>query len=164
MFHREGRYTARTHPQKSWKWRQKRYWGQLNKTRKDNYVFGDKDTGAYVLKFAWFPIERHIVVKGTASPDDPTLRAYWEERRQTQSAKGHPRQIQRLIKRQKGLCPICGDNLENGEELQVHHLTPRRKSGNDDDANLGLVHLYCHQQAHGNPKVLTMARERVQQT
>jgi len=80
MFHRALRYTKRTHPRKPWYWRKTRYWGRFNRTRQDTWVFGDKRSGAYLLKFAWFWRIHHALVKGTASPDDPALREYWEQR------------------------------------------------------------------------------------
>ena len=58
-----------------------RYFGQFNKSRHDRWVFGDRDSGAYLLKFAWTNIVRHQMVKGGASPDDPALADYWAERR-----------------------------------------------------------------------------------
>ena len=35
-----------------------RYWGQLNPDRDDHWVFGDKHTGEYLLKFSWFKIDQ----------------------------------------------------------------------------------------------------------
>jgi len=66
MFCRAYRYAKFTHPRKSWQWRQNRYWGKLNLKRYDRWVFGDKTTGRYLLKFAWFPIERHQQAKGAS--------------------------------------------------------------------------------------------------
>jgi hypothetical protein len=40
-------------------------------------VFGNRDNGAYLLRFAWTKIVRHDLVKGAASPDDPALTEYW---------------------------------------------------------------------------------------
>ena len=40
-----------------------------------------RDSGAYLLKFAWTKITRHTLVKGWASPDDPALTGYWATRR-----------------------------------------------------------------------------------
>ena len=31
-------------------------------------MFGDRDSGAYLLRFAWTKITRHTLVKGLASP------------------------------------------------------------------------------------------------
>jgi hypothetical protein len=56
------------------------YLGRFNKSRQDRWVFGDRDGGAYLHKFAKPSIVRHQVVKGGASPDDPALRDYWASR------------------------------------------------------------------------------------
>ena len=44
-------------------------------------MFGDRGSGAYLVKFSWTAIRRHVPVKGAASPDDPALAGYWAERR-----------------------------------------------------------------------------------
>lgn len=147
IFHKTVRYTRHMHPTKSATWRYHRYWGRLNVDRLDNWVFGDKQTGALLLKFSWFPIERHALVKGRFSPDDPTLRDYWRER-QTAKARDLTFSKQKLVKRQKGRCPECGESLFNEEELQVHHLLARSLGGKNAYDNLALVHLLCHQQIH----------------
>ena len=46
---------------------------KFDKFRHDRWVFGDRDTGAYLAKFAWTEIVRHVLVRGGASPDDPAL-------------------------------------------------------------------------------------------
>ena len=53
-------------------------------------MFGDKATGGYLLKFSWFNIERHALVQGTASPDDPGLREYWANREKPTQKLYHP--------------------------------------------------------------------------
>lgn len=147
MFHRERRYASRTHPNKPWYWKQVRYWGRMNLARKDNWVFGDKHTGGFLLKFAWFDIRRHALVIGTHSPDNPNLREYWQERNKTK-VKNLPPREQRIAKNQGYVCETCKVSLFNGEELHVHHVKPRKDGGKDDIHNLRLVHLYCHQQIH----------------
>jgi RNA-directed DNA polymerase len=147
MFHREQRYAKRTHPTKPWCWKQKRYWGRINLGRKDNWVFGDKRTGGFLLKFAWFDIRRHVLVPGAYSPDDPSLRSYWQEGNKT-LVKNLPPSEQRIAKKQNHVCEVCGESLYNGEELHTHHVTPKREGGKDTYHNLKLIHLYCHQQVH----------------
>ena len=44
--------------------------GRYNKSRQDRWVFGDRDSGAYMPKLAWTKIVRHPLVRGRASPDD----------------------------------------------------------------------------------------------
>ena len=58
-----------------------RYFGKFNPARQDKWIFGRRDTGFYLRKFAWTPIVRHRMVAGTASPDDPCLTDYWAQRR-----------------------------------------------------------------------------------
>ncbi len=147
LFYKADRYTRRMHPKKSKAWRQHKYWGRLNLDRQDSWVFGDKPTGGYLLKFRWFPIERHTLVKGTASPDDPCLQDYWAKR-QAANAKDLTFSKRRLAKRQKGRCLECGESLFNDEELHVHHRLARSQGGKDTYSNLVLVHLLCHQHIH----------------
>ena len=161
MFHRELRYTRRTHPNKPWHWRKLRYWGKLTE-RGDNWVFGNKQTGAYLLKFGWFKIERHVLVKGQASPDDPSLREYWIKRAEARAKDLTPRE-QKIAKNQKNTCPACKEFLFNGEELHVHHIKPRSQGGKDTYSNFIMVHLYCHQQIHSGKSVKPAIKELLKQ-
>jgi RNA-directed DNA polymerase len=89
-----------------------RYFGQFHPARKDRWVFGDRDSGAYLTKFSWTKIVRHDLVKGRASPDDPALAEYWAKRRQTDRAVPPIGSIRlRLLRRQQGRCPLCGGLL-----------------------------------------------------
>jgi RNA-directed DNA polymerase len=69
------------HKNKPKHWIVGRYFGKFNKFRNDRWVFGDRDSGAYLVKFSWTAIQRHVLVKGAASPDDPALAEYWASRR-----------------------------------------------------------------------------------
>ena len=75
------RWAKRRHRNKSAGWIRDRYYGPYHPTRRDRWVFGDRDTGYYLTKLAWTPIVRHRMVDGTASPDDPLLKDYWAARR-----------------------------------------------------------------------------------
>jgi RNA-directed DNA polymerase len=145
MTQRAMRYARRAHPTKPKHWWTRRYFGRLNPSRQDTWVFGDKHTGAYLLKFGWFPIERHILVKGRASPDDPSLKAYWLARGKAK-AKALTPSKRKLADRQNGLCPQCGDSLFNDEEIEQHHIVPKQEGGPNTYDNLALVHFFCHQQ------------------
>ena len=147
MFDKEVRHVERTHPHKPRKWQQQKYWGRLNLERQDHWVFGDKQTGQHLLKYAWFPIERHILVKGTASPDDASLKDYWQKRNAAK-VKDLPPSRQKIARKQNGLCPVCKNTLFNEEELHVHHKKPKATGGKDTYDNLVLLHFFCHQQIH----------------
>lgn len=147
MFIRERRFLKRTHPNKPKCWHDAKYFGKLNKQRDDKWVFGDKRTGIYLMRFSWFPIERHTLVRGKASPDDASLREYWMLRNFAKIKDLAP--VKRLLaKRQSGLCPKCGDSLFNDEGRHEHHKIWKSKGGGDKLSNLQLLHLFCHQQIH----------------
>src|SRR5258708_17888500 len=143
MFFRQLRYAKRAHPNKSWRWIARTYWGRFNLDRKDNWVFGERQTGQHLLKFAWFKIERHVLVKGNASPDDPTLRTHWQQRNQKLSTDLTP-SWQKIAKNQNYKCPVCRQTLFNDEELHKHHIQSRKDDGPDTYKNYLLLHLYCH--------------------
>jgi RNA-directed DNA polymerase len=60
-----------SHPNKPRRWIVTRYFGMFNPARQDKRVFGSRQTGFYLRKFAWTKIVRHRMVAGRASPDDP---------------------------------------------------------------------------------------------
>ena len=98
------------HRNKPKRWIVGRYFGKFNKFRNDRWVFGDRNTGAYLVKFSWTAIQRHVLVTGAASPDDPALAQYWA----TPRNKVKPplsKYTLRLLARQAGRCPLCGDHL-----------------------------------------------------
>jgi RNA-directed DNA polymerase len=98
------------HNNKPKRWIVGRYFGKFNTFRNDRWVFGDRDSGACLVKFSWTAIERHVPVTGAASPDDPALARYWAQRRK----KVKPpldRYSLRLLARQDGRCPLCEDHL-----------------------------------------------------
>jgi RNA-directed DNA polymerase len=146
MFQRELRYGMRQHPHKGVRWIERRYFGQYHPTRADRWVFGDKETGTYLWKLASMTVVRHTLVAYRASPDDPALAAYWEARAK-QGLRTLLPSRQKIAARQHGKCPVCGEALVNGEELQTHHVQPRQAQGTEAYDNLRLVHLYYHQQA-----------------
>ena len=108
-----------THPHKGKRWIVRKYFGRFARTRRDRWVFGDRDSGAYLLKFAWTKITRHTLVKGWASPDDPALASYWAARRRRGTPPLDPSRL-RLLKRQRGSCPLCGQLLLHADREPQH--------------------------------------------
>jgi RNA-directed DNA polymerase len=104
------KWGKRSHPNKPPNWVTSRYFGAFNKARHDRWVFGDRDSGAYLRKFSWTSIVRHQMVKGSSSPDDPSLAQYWAERRSRERPPLDQSTL-RSLKQQRGRCPICGDFL-----------------------------------------------------
>jgi RNA-directed DNA polymerase len=116
----------------------------------------DKQRHGTLRKFAWTKIMRHRLVPTTFSPDDPTLQDYWQKR----WAKPQVTALRRrqLVQRQQGICPVCHQHLENGEELHMHHMIPKKSGSKDSLANLWLVHHTCHRQIHSSSAPLGVRR------
>ena len=89
----------------------KRYFGQFHPNRKDRWVFGNRETGAYLPRFGWTKIVRHDLVKGRASPDDPALAGYWAARRRKEQPPPVSAGRLHLLRKQQGRCPLCGNLL-----------------------------------------------------
>ena len=148
MYKRQVRFVQRRHPNKYWWWRKKQYWGRI-RGRNDNWVFMDKSSKKelFLWKLPWTPIKRHCLVKGRASPDDPSLREYWENR-QTRNSKYMFKLRSILWHKQKGRCLVCSDNIDNGEPIHIHHIKPKKSGGSNRLENLAMLHAECHRQIH----------------
>jgi RNA-directed DNA polymerase len=166
------------HHNKPKHWIVDQYFGKFNKFRNDHWVFGDRSSGACLVKFSWTAIERHAPVKGSASPDDPALAAYWASRRK----KVKPpldRYTLRLLSRQAGLCPLCGDHLLAADQppqsplhwerwwlhvtrqaVAASYLTHHGRPGPTGDDQTRLIHASCQRRLQGrqrsNPALLLL--------
>ena len=89
-------------------WIVDRYFGKFDKFRNDRWVFGDRDTGAYLPKPAWTDIVRHTLVKGGSSPDDPALAGYWAQRRQKVKPPLDPYTVRLLVQAGRPVQPMRG--------------------------------------------------------
>jgi RNA-directed DNA polymerase len=104
------KWATSSHANKPKTWVVHRYFGKFNKARQDRWVFGDRPSGAYMHKFAWTRIVRHLVVKSGASPDDPALADYWTWRRRKAPLPINNTSL-RLYQAQDGRCPSCNGPL-----------------------------------------------------
>jgi len=104
------RWALRSHPNKPKRWVVSRYFGKFNAFRQNRWIFGDRDSGAYLRRFDWTKIVRHRMVMGTSSPDDPALATYWADRRRKGPSPLNTPTL-RMLRAQNGRCPACGDLL-----------------------------------------------------
>ncbi|MEG4634750.1 HNH endonuclease signature motif containing protein [Microcoleus sp. AR_TQ3_B6] len=58
-----------------------------------------------------------------------------------------------LAREQNWKCPVCGEHLLNGEEIETHHIVPVKHGGSDDIENLIHLHSACHKQVHSKTKL-----------
>jgi RNA-directed DNA polymerase len=156
------KWATYSHPNKPKGWIIGRYFGKFNKSRNDYWVFGHRESGGHLVKFSWTSIDRHVMVKGGASPDDPAQASYWAGRRQ----RGKPpldSYTLGLLTRQDGRCPVCGDHLLNADQppqspqqwerwwLQVtrkaiaaSYLIHHGRPGPAGRGTTCLIHVSCH--------------------
>jgi len=155
-----------------------RYYGRFHPSRRDRWVFGDRETGAFLVRFGWTKIVRHEMVKGRASPDDPALTEYWaKRRRRIRDVPPIGRARLLLLQKQNSRCPICGGLLlhadhqpRSPEEWEQWAAATRKAitmnaialtgSSLSDDKEQRLVHEHCRRRrtARGSP-ALPSARE-----
>ena len=147
MLQRIARWSAITHPNKSWIWKVKTYFGNPKKGRQDQWWFGAPRGKHRMTKLSWIPIRRHVLILHGASPDNPDQRQYWDKRNVLNAKYLLIDKHRKLAFIQKGRCLRCGGNLMN-EGLHLHHIKPKSKGGSDAYKNLELIHKLCHQQAH----------------
>ena len=138
------------HPKKGWNWKKKKYF--TNKDDNRWTVFGSVknrrgNNTIYLINIAKdVPIVRHVKVKGDNSTLNPELKEYWEKRNKDNAkirfAKGSS--YQKLINRQKGICPVCGEPITEEDEWELHHIIHVKEGGTDKDTNKIFLHKECH--------------------
>jgi RNA-directed DNA polymerase len=159
------KWATRSHPNKPKRWVVGQYFGRFAASRTDRWIFGDRTTGAFIPRFAWTKIQRHVAVTFRASPDDPDLVQYWAERRRK---KKPPLNVTRLnlLRQQGGRCAACGDFLLHADcepqtpsqwaqWLTTVHTAINRNAiteqplGAPDD--LFLIHAFCRPRTAKGP-------------
>jgi RNA-directed DNA polymerase len=161
-----------SHPNKAGRWVAARYFGKFNPSRNDRWVFGDRETGAYLRKHTWTKIRRHVTVAGLACPDDPGLAGYWRYRRNRNAAPLDSTTAS-LLGRQRNHCPLCGDQLLDTSHLPAspeqweswwlgvtHRNTGRaasttRQQPGTARTTLSLTHTSCHRAAQARQRTST---------
>jgi RNA-directed DNA polymerase len=147
----------------------RRYFGRFNRFRNDRWVFGardhvlnDRGDIAHLTKFSWTTIVRHQLVAGAASPDDPDLTAYWAARRRKVLPPLDSYNM-RLLAKQDGRCPLCGDHILTPDQppqspqawerwwlsiikraIATDYLTHHGRGRAPDANRTRLVHTSCH--------------------
>jgi len=163
------RWANHSHPTKPKKWIARRYFGRFNKFRNDHWVFGAREHVlnargdiAHLVKFSWTAIVRHQLVRSGASPDDPDLVDYWNARRRKVKPPLDSYNL-RLLARQDGCCPLCGDHLLVPDQppqspsawerwwlsvirraIAADYLTHHGRGSAPDGNRTRLVHASCH--------------------
>ncbi|WP_367267916.1 HNH endonuclease [Okeania sp. SIO2C9] len=83
----------------------------------------------------------YIKVKGESSPYNGDL-IYWSSRMGKNPLVS--KRMATLLKRQKGICPYCGLNFQDGDIIELDHIIPKSLGGKDEYQNWQLLHRHCH--------------------
>jgi RNA-directed DNA polymerase len=158
------KWACYSHRNKPKAWIVSRYYGRFNPASHDRWIFGNRDSGAWLPRFGWTKIVRHSLVLGAASPDDPALTDYWARRR----GKNTPlldRSVLILLAKQHGRCTLCQGLLLHADHeprspteweqwhrvtrkaITKHSVTALADRAAPDDTRL--VHSHCQRRATG---------------
>lgn len=147
------RWALKRHPRKGKRWVAQKYFLHPGGKWAFKASVSDRQGGKKTITLFCLSsvmIQRHVKVKGNASPDDPTLQHYWEQRR-TQHGKSYwsnGSKFYQVAQNQQWNCPECGEHLFNGEALETHHRIALRAGGTNQVENLVHLHESCHRQIH----------------
>jgi RNA-directed DNA polymerase len=133
------RWASVRHPDKGTRWMAKKYWQQ---TEERKWIFATP-TGVKLRSHSKTAIQRHIKVKGMASPYDGNM-LYWSQRLKT-----HPMMHEtkaRLLQKQQGKCRWCELHFKDGDIMEVDHID--RDHDHDHLSNKMLIHRHCHDERH----------------
>ncbi len=143
------RWAKRRHPRKGRKWIRRKYFRTVDA---DNWMFHGEATGQdrVLLRATRVRIQRHVKVKSEANPYDPKWELYFERRLgvKTEATLTGRRQLLRLWKEQRGICPVCEQAITELTGWHNHHIVYRVMGGSDQDENRVLLHPTCHRQVH----------------
>lgn len=154
LFWRLMRWAKRRHPTKNAAWIRQRYWRSIGDRK---WVFAvDVDTRAgdkgvmELYSLAGTAIERHKKIMGEYHPYDPQWEAYGETLRQERMLKsmGYRKEWAKLYADQRGLCALCGHEMDMDTGWHDHHIEYRVMGGSDALGNRVLLHPNCHAQVH----------------
>ena len=90
----------------------------------------------------------------SATPDDPNYRQYYFDLARIRAASKVVSYFSKLdhdlITSQDNRCPVCGEDLFNGESLHRHHIIFKKDGGKFTFSNLVMTHSPCHFKIHSD--------------
>ncbi len=89
------------------------------------------------------PIVKMTILKLNRNPYKKEDAEYFSQRREKLIQAKFRAAVYRLHKQ---ACPICGESLHNGEQVDLHHINPQKSGGKYSLENILPLHQICHQQ------------------
>lgn len=136
------------HPKKSFKWIYKKYFKpDYTGVSKDRWILTDPHNNrTQLFKMSWIPIVRHTVVMYRNSPDDASLREYYDKRDKKEFIRDNVLSRRKLAERNEHKCRVCKQSLVGEEPLKINQIIPCLLGGDERYDNLELLHQSCHKQ------------------
>lgn len=136
------------HPNKSFKWIYRKYFRpDYTGVSKDKWILTDPhNSRTQLFKMSWIPIVRHAVVKFTNSPDDASLKGYFDIRDKKDFIRNNVMSRRKLAKQSNYKCRICNQSLVGEEFLKINQIVPSKLGGDERYDNLELLHQSCHKE------------------
>jgi RNA-directed DNA polymerase len=166
LYWRLVRWGKRRHPNKSTDWIRRKYWRSIeNRSRVFAVDVTGKDGAEGVMELyelSSTAIQRHVKIKGDYHPYDPKDEMYGEKLRQERMVNNmrYRQEWVKLYVSQKGMCALCGCEMDVDTGWQDHHIEYRVDGGSNALGNRVLLHPNCHAQLHSlNLKVVKPAPE-----
>jgi RNA-directed DNA polymerase len=154
IFWRLTRWAKRRHPKKAARWIRKKYWRTAGNR---NWVFSatsvtedGKKIPIELYQLAGTPIVRHKKVKGAYNPYDPKWELDSETLHQERmlTKMRYRQEWSKLFVSQRGLCALCGFEIDWDTGWHDHHIEYRVNDGPHTLSNRVLLHPDCHRQVH----------------
>ena len=142
------KYLKNLHDHKPFKWIFKRYFKpDYMGVSKDRWILTDPHNDkTQLFKMSWIPIVRHAVVKYRNSPDDASLKEYYEQRDRKEFLRDNILSRRKLAKQSNYKCRVCKQSLVGEEQLKINQIVPRKLDGDERYANLELLHQSCQRE------------------
>ena len=127
------RWAAWRHRSKGAYWRVRKYFKRVGFDRWVFFgVYGGKER--QLFNIGKLPIKRHVAVRATANPLDPTWEEYFEKRLANRMAETYEgrKHLLYLWREQSGTCPICQLKITTETGWHSHHIVARTTGGSDN--------------------------------
>lgn len=142
------KHLKQLHNNKPFKWIYIKYFkADYTGVSKDKWILTDPhDNRTQLFKMSWIPIVRHTVVKYRNSPDDASLKEYFEKRDEKEFIRDNVLSRRKLAKRSNYKCRVCKQSLVGEEPLKINQIVPDKLGGDERYGNLELLHHGCQRQ------------------
>jgi RNA-directed DNA polymerase len=140
LFQQLQEWGRRRHPNKGKRWVAKKYWHVEDGK---GWIF--KDEKSILWSHDLTHIQRHTKVRGTASPYNGDL-LYWSQRLSKHPMLSNTKG--KLLQKQEGKCRWCELLFQDGDLIEIDHITPKSEGGGEELSNKFALHRHCHDERH----------------